>query len=27
VLNKFSTEELVAMKMRASQVIETPENF
>ncbi|MDG2498201.1 MAG: cryptochrome/photolyase family protein [Flavobacteriaceae bacterium] len=26
-LNKFSTEELVAMKMRASQVIETPENF
>jgi deoxyribodipyrimidine photolyase-related protein len=27
VLNKFSTDELIAMKLRASQVIETPENF
>jgi len=27
VLNKFSTDELIAMKLRASQVIETPEKF
>ena len=27
VLNKFSNEELIAMKLRASQVIENPENF
>lgn len=27
VLNKFSTDELIAMKSRASQVIESPENF
>ena len=27
VLNKFSTEELVSMKLRASNIMETPENF
>jgi deoxyribodipyrimidine photolyase-related protein len=27
VLNKFSTDELIAMKLRASQIIETPEKF
>jgi hypothetical protein len=27
VLNKFSTDELIAMKLRASEVIETPEKF
>ena len=27
VLNKFSKEELIAMKLRASQIIESPEKF
>jgi deoxyribodipyrimidine photolyase-related protein len=27
VLNKFSTEELISMKLRASNIMETPENF
>jgi deoxyribodipyrimidine photolyase-related protein len=27
VLNKFSPDELIAMKLRASQIIETPQNF
>ena len=27
VLNKFSVEELVAMKLRAAQIIESPQNF
>jgi len=27
VLNKFSSEELVAMKLRASKIIESPENY
>mgnify|MGYP000367409096 FL=1 len=27
VLNKFSNEELVAMKLRASKIIESPENY
>jgi len=27
VLNKFSTEDLVAMKLRATEIIESPENF
>ena len=27
VLNKFSNDELIAMKLRASQVIETPDKF